>query len=169
VHNTPGEGRRLKKWTCPSCGRTRATAFCPSCGEEPLRPRDLTVRDMSGQVLRQFRNKPWYGPETTLVCYDDIDLPLGQLRLRFKGSAGGHRGMLSVIEHLGSDAVPRLRVGVGPVPPNDDAAEFVLARFSPEERKVLDDGMEKAGDAVALSLEKDFETAMNRYNSRAKA
>jgi len=129
----------------------------------------LTFMNLSGAVLREFRNKPWYGPQTALVCYDDIDLPLCQLRLRFKGSAGGHRGMLSCIEALGSTEIPRLRVGVGPVPPAEDAAEFVLSRFAPEERRVLEDGLERGADAVRMSLESGFEAAMNRFNQRAKA
>jgi peptidyl-tRNA hydrolase, PTH1 family len=129
----------------------------------------LTFMNLSGAVLRQWRHKPWYGPETTLVCYDDIDLPLGQLRLRVKGSAGGHRGMLSCIEALGSEDIPRLRVGVGPVPPAEDAAEFVLSRFSPDQRRLLDEGMARAEDAVASALDSGFEAAMNRFNQRAKA
>jgi peptidyl-tRNA hydrolase, PTH1 family len=140
----------------------------PSGGELFL-VKPLTFMNLSGAVLREFRNKPWYEPAAMLVCYDDIDLPLGQLRLRLKGSAGGHNGMRSCIEAMGSEDIARLRVGVGPVPPAEDPAEFVLSRFSPDERRALEPSLERGTDAVLAALEHGFENAMNRYNQRARA
>lgn len=140
----------------------------PSGGELFL-VKPLTFMNLSGKVLRKFRNKPWYGPEAALVCYDDIDLPLGQLRLRLKGSAGGHRGMLSCLEAFGSQDVPRLRLGVGPVPPAQDSAEFVLSRFAPAERSALAPALERAAQAARAAVADGFESAMNRFNARAPA
>ena len=138
-------------------------------GGELYLVKPLTFMNLSGEVLRQFRNKPWYGPGAVLACYDDIDLPLGQLRIRLKGSAGGHKGMLSLIQHLGSEEIARVRVGIGPVPPAVDAAEFVLARFTPAERAVLDDGVARAAQSIEAALSDGVEPAMNKYNQKAKA
>lgn len=144
------------------------TAEAPG-GREIFLLKPTTFMNLSGAALSEFRNKPWYGPNAVLACYDDIDLPLGQVRIRLKGSAGGHKGMLSLIQTLGSEEVPRVRVGIGPVPPAVDAAEFVLSRFSPAERATLEEGVAKAAEAILAAVTDGLETSMNRYNQRAKA
>ena len=101
-------------------------------------------------------------PAQVLVVLDDLALPLGRLRLREKGSAGGHNGLRSVIEHLGTDAIPRLRVGIGSAA--GEATGHVLGRFSPAERPVLVEALDRAADAVEFAMSHDFPAAMNRYN-----
>ncbi len=138
-----------------------------------------TFMNNSGQSVRAVLD--WYklAPASVLVLYDDMDLPVGKLRLRLSGGAGGHNGMKSMIAHLGTQDFPRLRVGIGST---DKAAEgdspmgrlhqravvsHVLGRFSPEDRKIVDAVIPMAVDAIDLSLRKGVERAMNLYNGRA--
>lgn len=125
----------------------------------------LTYMNRSGQAIRAVID--WYKlpPESVLVIYDDMDLPLGRLRLRLSGSAGGHNGMKSAIAHLGTQNFPRLRVGIGKAIAEDNTISHVLGRFTPDETPVLSDILQLVVDAVDLSLKQGFEKAMNRYNS----
>jgi len=99
-----------------------------------------------------------------LVVYDDLDLPVGTIRLRVKGGSGGHRGMQSIIQHLGSQTFPRLRIGIGRPPGQMDPADYVLQDFSLEEQPVVEDALECAVSAVQTWLEEGIEQAMGRYN-----
>lgn len=102
-----------------------------------------------------------------LVVYDDIDLPLGTLRMRPEGSAGGHRGMLSIIEHLGKQqGFPRLRVGVGRPPGRMEAAAYVLQDFGADEQPMVDDLLERAVRVIELWLDQGIDAAMNEANRR---
>jgi PTH1 family peptidyl-tRNA hydrolase len=101
-----------------------------------------------------------------LVICDDLNLPLGQLRLRAQGTHGGHKGLLDIQQRLGTTQYPRLRIGIGSPPAGWDAADFVLGRFRPEERAVIEPALERAADAVVVWLEQGIEAAMNRYNVR---
>jgi len=112
-------------------------------------------------ALSRWRKIP---PGQILVCFDDVALPLGRLRLRLKGSGGGQKGMQSTLQHLGTQDVPRLRIGIGPQPPGMDSADFVLARFSPDEEKALAAVLDDAAAAVRVAAESGLEAAMNRYN-----
>lgn len=103
-------------------------------------------------------------PAQALVVVDDFMLPYGRLRLRDAGSAGGHNGLKSIQEALGSEAYPRLRIGVGPVPPPIDPADFVLGGFSAEERKTLAAEVERAASAARLWVREGLEAAGNRFN-----
>lgn len=98
----------------------------------------LTWMNLSGEILPVLaRHFPDWDAERTVVVYDDVVLPLGRARLRLRGSAGGHRGMASVLQHLGHDHIPRLRIGIGPPPPDQDLRDFVLSPFREEELEVL--------------------------------
>ncbi len=99
-----------------------------------------------------------------LICFDDVDLPLGWLRLRMRGSSGGHKGMQSIIDHLGTPEVPRLRIGIGPLPPHREGADFVLGRFSLAEEEVLAGALDRAAEAITAAREEGLEAAMNRFN-----
>lgn len=102
---------------------------------------------------------------TVLVIYDDISLPCGKLRIRPSGSAGGHNGIKSIIEHTGSNKFPRIKVGVGEKPhPEMDLADWVLSGFSQEERGVLFEKFDKVYEAAALIADGKVSDAMNRYN-----
>jgi PTH1 family peptidyl-tRNA hydrolase len=127
----------------------------------------LTYMNDSGMFVQAFCQFYKIAPQEMLVCYDDIALPFGQLRLRPSGSAGGHNGMKSLIAHLGTDAFPRLRFGVGPQPAGVDSAHWVLKRFSSAEEKALPELVEQSGAAVLTAVEDGLETAMNRYNRAA--
>jgi PTH1 family peptidyl-tRNA hydrolase len=107
----------------------------------------------------------WYRvpPERLLVIYDDLDLRYGQLRLRPGGSSGGHRGLTSVIERLGTEDVPRLRIGIGR-PEHGNTVPYVLSRFSPEEERVLPEIIATAADAALSWYREGIESAMNAYN-----
>ncbi len=124
-----------------------------------------TYMNNSGMAVSQFLEKTGLEPEQLLIVYDDIALPLGKLRIRLRGSAGGHNGIASLIEHLGIDSIPRLRLGIGPLPENADQVSFVLGRFSAEEREIADKMIGQAADAVLYSLKHSLVEAMNKYNS----
>jgi PTH1 family peptidyl-tRNA hydrolase len=100
------------------------------------------------------------------VC-DDFSLPLGTIRIRKKGSDGGHNGLASIIYHYASEDFPRLRMGIGPLPPDTDPAEFVLSRFDPDEREAVEHLKENASKAVLTIAASGLELGMNTYNRKA--
>lgn len=124
----------------------------------------LTYMNNSGQAIRAVLD--WYKlpPESVLVIYDDMDLPVGRLRLRLSGSAGGHNGMKSAIAHLGTQNFPRLRVGIGKS--SKDTVSFVLGKFSPQEAPTIAEVLQLVVDAVELSLKQGVAKAMSLYNNR---
>ncbi len=132
----------------------------------------LTYMNRSGQAIRAVVD--WYKlpPSSVLIIYDDMDLPMGRLRLRLSGSAGGHNGMKSAIAHLGTQEFPRLRIGIGK--PKNVTAEsgdpktisHVLGKFSPTENKLMTQMLDLVVETVELSLKQGIEKAMNLYNSR---
>lgn len=102
--------------------------------------------------------------EILVVC-DDFNLPTGRLRIRTKGSAGGQKGLSDILRRLGSNEVPRLRVGIGPPPENWDVADFVLSRFSAEEQAEMETTVRRAADAAACWVTDGVETCMNQFNA----
>jgi len=130
----------------------------------------LTYMNRSGESIQAVTS--WYKlpSESVLVIYDDMDLPLGKIRLRLSGSAGGHNGMKSTISHLNSQNFPRLRIGIGKpknLPDNDDGTtvSHVLGKFSPQEAKLIDPILAFVVECVELTLKQGVEKAMNRCNS----
>ena len=108
-------------------------------------------------------------PETELiVIYDDISLGVGQLRIRAKGSAGGHNGIKNIIAHLGGQVFPRIKVGVGEKPPKYDLADYVLGHFSKAEQELMSEGYDNAVKAVELIVSDQISEAMNEYNRKKK-
>jgi peptidyl-tRNA hydrolase, PTH1 family len=99
-----------------------------------------------------------------LVVCDDFNLPLGKLRLRSQGSAGGQKGLDDIISRLGSEEFSRLRIGIGPVPDGWDAADFVLGRFGPSDHAIIDEAIGRAAEAVECWVAQGIETTMNRFN-----
>lgn len=131
----------------------------------------LTYMNRSGQAIQAVTS--WYKlpPESVLVIYDDMDLPLGKTRLRLSGSAGGHNGMKSTIAHLSSQNFPRLRIGIGKpkgAANNDDSetVSHVLGRFSKSETQTMSFVLQFVVECIELSLKQGVEKAMNRCNSR---
>jgi PTH1 family peptidyl-tRNA hydrolase len=125
----------------------------------------LTYMNRSGQSIRAVLD--WYklAPESLLIIYDEMDLPVGRLRLRLSGSAGGHNGMKSIIAHLGQHNFPRLRIGIGKSSLEKEAIAHVLGRFSPDETPIIAAVFKLAVDAVEDSLREGVEKAMSLYNS----
>ncbi|NMG57091.1 aminoacyl-tRNA hydrolase [Geitlerinema sp. P-1104] len=126
-----------------------------------------TYMNRSGEAVQAVAS--WYklDPASVLVIYDDMDLPVGRIRLRLAGSAGGHNGMKSIIAHLGTQAFPRLRVGIGkPQPGENPSISHVLGKFSPQENQVMTEVMTLVRDAIELSLKEGVEKSMSLYNSR---
>ena len=126
----------------------------------------LTYMNRSGQSVRAVID--WYkiAPGSVLVIYDDMDLPIGRLRIRRSGSAGGHNGMKSIISHLGSQDFPRLRIGIGKSDGKRHTIGHVLGKFAPEEKKVIQEMLDISVNAVEKSLKEGVEKAMNIYNSK---
>jgi peptidyl-tRNA hydrolase, PTH1 family len=124
-----------------------------------------TFMNLSGHSVRSVLD--WYklAPTEVLVLYDDLDLPLGKLRIRLAGSAGGHNGMKSIISHLGTPTFPRLRMGIGKS--QDETISHVLGKFSVAEASIVTDILQLSADAVDLSLGSGVEQAMNKYNNRS--
>jgi PTH1 family peptidyl-tRNA hydrolase len=121
--------------------------------------------NLSGQAVQAAAKFFKLVPEDVLVICDDLNLAPGQLRLRAAGSAGGQKGLGDIILRLGTDAVPRLRVGIGrPIPPQD-AVSYVLGRIAGGERRVMDEAVLRAADAVECWATDGLETAMNRFNA----
>jgi len=126
-----------------------------------------TFMNRSGYAVRCLAERLGAQPSDVLIVHDDVALPLGRLRLRARGGAGGHRGMESVIENLQSEEVARLRLGIAPeagFEPGADLAPFVLAPFEADERARVEELVERGADAVAAWLAEGVEAAMNRFN-----
>ncbi len=126
-----------------------------------------TYMNESGVAVRDLLRRRRRGPADLLVVYDDLDLPFGTLRLRPGNGAGGHNGIRSIIDHLGTGAFPRVRIGIGRPPRGIDPVDYVLARFAPEERATAEDAVARAAEAVVTVVREGLETAMNRFNRRA--
>lgn len=138
-------------------------------GEKVILAKPLTYMNLSGDSIREFINYYKMDPETELiVIYDDIDLEPGQIRIRKKGSAGGHNGMKSIISQIGTQNFYRVKVGVGAKPAGWDLADYVLGRFSTKEREEVDKAIEEAADAVEVILGEGIDAAMNKYNAKKK-
>ena len=164
-----------RRWQIPLSEHRR---FNGEFGEGFVRPgtkvallKPLTFMNRSGQSIRAAADWFKIPPESILVVYDDMALPLGRLRMRVSGSAGGHNGMKSTIAHLNSQDFPRLRIGIGePIHPNSNpdtkVVSHVLGKFSSEETKVVQDSLQWVGDAIDLSMRKGVHQAMNLYNGR---
>ena len=138
-------------------------------GQKVLLVKPQTFMNLSGESIRGIIDFYKIDEEEELiVIYDDISLDVGQIRIRKKGSAGGHNGMKNIIQHLGHNVFPRIKVGVGEKPKHFDLADYVLSRFSKEEREEMNEGYKKAVHAVEMILKGEMDAAMNEYNKKVK-
>lgn len=126
-----------------------------------------TFMNLSGQSVRATIDWFKLQPESVLVVYDDLDLPLGKIRLRLSGSAGGHNGMKSIISHLGTQNFPRVRIGIGKSAGEKDTISHVLGKFSAVETPIVSEVIYLVNDAIEMSLKQGMEKAMSLYNSRS--
>ena len=133
-------------------------------GEKVLLLKPQTFMNLSGESIRAASDFYKVDPEHIIIIYDDISLDVGQLRIRKKGSAGGHNGIKNIIAHLGTQEFPRIKVGVGDKPKKMDLADYVLSRFSKEDRAAMEDAFKEAAKAVAVLITERMDTAMNQFN-----
>jgi PTH1 family peptidyl-tRNA hydrolase len=145
------------------------TAEVTIAGARTTLMKPLTYMNLSGHSVAGFVSKNGGEPGEILAISDDTNLPLGQIRLRPNGSHGGHKGLLSLINSLGSLDYPRLRIGVKPDSEIHDRVEFVLGKFPPLQWDEILTTEQEAADAVEMIMEKGFEPAMNKYNRRRAA
>ena len=124
----------------------------------------LTFMNCSGRCVSQFARFYKIETQNILVICDDLSLPLGKLRIRKSGSSGGQKGLSDIIQSLGTQDVPRLRIGIDPTPEHWETADYVLSKFSTSERAIVDDGLSKAVDAIVSWLTNGIDVAMNGFN-----
>ena len=136
-------------------------------GQKVILAMPQTYMNLSGESVRELVDYYKIDPEEELiVIYDDINLAPGKLRIRPKGSAGGHNGIKNIIAHLGTQVFPRIRIGVGEKPKGWDLADYVLGRFSKEEEPVVREALAKAAKACSEIITEDVTSAMNKYNNK---
>ncbi len=139
-------------------------------GHKVLLVKPQTFMNLSGESIRGLVDYYKIDPETELlVVYDDISLDVGQLRIRKKGSAGGHNGIKNIIAQLDTQVFARIKVGVGEKPKGYDLADYVLGHFSKAEREIMEEGYENALEAIRLFLNEEINRAMNLYNCKGKS
>lgn len=138
-------------------------------GQKVILAKPQTYMNLSGESVRALIDYYKCDEETELiVIYDDISLEPGNLRIRKKGSAGGHNGIKNIIAHLGHDTFMRIKVGVGEKPKGYDLADYVLGHFSKQERQQVEEAFEQAAEAVKVMIFDGPEEAMNRFNAKKK-
>lgn len=138
-------------------------------GEKVILLKPQTYMNASGESVRAAADFYKLEPDHVIVIYDDISLDVGSVRIRAKGSAGGHNGMKSIIAHLGTEAYPRVRIGIGDKPPRMDLADYVLSHFSGAELETIRDAVKDGADAVEILIRDGVQAAMNKYNKVKKS
>jgi PTH1 family peptidyl-tRNA hydrolase len=137
-------------------------------GRQVLLAKPQTFMNLSGESVRAILKFYQIPPSDMLVIYDDVNLPVGDVRVRLSGGAGGHNGMKSIISHLKTQDFPRVRVGISPKPEGWVLSDYVLSRFKKDEWPAMIDGITKAGDAAQVWLTDGIEAAMNGFNKKNK-
>ncbi|MCH5343481.1 MAG: aminoacyl-tRNA hydrolase [Acetatifactor sp.] len=138
-------------------------------GQKCILAKPQTFMNLSGESVRELVD--YYKVDDTaelIVIADDVSLDVGQIRVRKKGSAGGHNGLKNIIAHLGHDGFTRIKMGVGEKPKGYDLADYVLGHFSKEERAAMDEAAGRAADAVRMIITQDADVAMNLYNRKVE-
>lgn len=134
-------------------------------GEKVLLVKPQTYMNLSGESVAEILKFYKLVPDELVVIYDDLDLPTGQLRLREKGSAGGHNGIKSMIQHLGTQDFKRIKVGIGRPEPGRSVSDYVLQSFPAAERALIDEAVSLAAEAAAMWTAEPFPKVMNHFNS----
>ena len=127
-----------------------------------------TYMNLSGESIREIADFYKIEPENIIIIYDDISLDVGRLRIRKKGSAGGHNGIKNIIAHLGTQEFPRIKVGIGNKPEGWDLADYVLSKYSKAEQEALKEASDDVIGAVRLMIMDDIDAAMNRYYAKKR-
>lgn len=143
------------------------TAQCDIGGQKVLLMKPQTLMNLSGEAVGQAAKFYKVPPEHVLVVSDEVSLPVGRLRVRMKGSAGGHNGLKNIIAHLGTDVFPRIRIGVGAPPHSDyDMVDWVLGTFQNQDAEIMEDAAQRAADACVCYITEGAQPAMTRYNQK---
>ena len=163
--------RLAQRWHAgpPRARHRAAVATATFRAAAVLLVRPLTYMNESGAAVRTLVAAENVVGSDLLVVYDELALPLGQLRVRPRGGAGGHKGLESVLGALGTQDVPRLRIGIGPPPVGVDRVSYVLGEFAADERPVIEDAADRAAEAVECVLRDGLIAAMDRYNAAPRA
>lgn len=140
------------------------TAQAEVSGARILLALPQTYMNQSGLAVRDIVRGLGIGPEDLVVVYDDLDISLGEIRVRKQGRPGTHKGLGSVVRELGTTLFPRIRIGIGPLPGSCEATDYVLSPFSPSEKPLLRESLERGGEALAFILAGDIPTAMSLFN-----
>ncbi len=148
-------GVRVERYEC--------NALIGKKGSEIALVKPMTYMNRSGEALKELSLKYGASPSDFLIIYDDLHLPFGSIRIRKSGSSGGHKGMGSIISALGTEDIPRIRLGIGPPPPQG-YEYFVLSEFSDEEMRMLPIFLSRAADAIETIINEGIEKAMSIYN-----
>lgn len=133
-------------------------------GEKVILAMPMTYMNLSGEAVSEILNYYKCDISDLIVVYDDISMDVGKIRIRGKGSAGGHNGIKNIIQHLGSDSFARVKVGIGDKPRNMELADYVLGRFSEDEQPIIRESVKKAGEAVYIMINDNIDVAMNKFN-----
>ena len=137
-------------------------------GQKVILAKPQTYMNLSGESIREIADFYKIEPENIIILCDDINLSEGQLRIRLKGSAGGHNGLKNIISHLGTQEFPRIRIGVGEKPRGMDLADYVLGRVPKEQQAVMEEAYRDAAEAACMMIEDGADAAMNHYNRKNK-
>lgn len=138
-------------------------------GQKVILAKPQTYMNLSGESVLELAEYYKIDLEELIVLYDDISLDPGQLRIREKGSAGGHNGIKNIIAELGTNVFPRIKIGVGEKPPRMDLVDYVLGRFSEEEKPLMEEAFGRAAEAVEMIIGEGIAAAMNHYNQKKAA
>lgn len=161
----------IDEYQIPSSGAGHKALFGKGmiAGQKVIVAKPMTYMNLSGESVRELVNYYKVDPESELiVVYDDISLAPGQIRIRKKGSAGGHNGIKNIIAHLGTQVFKRVKVGVGEKPKGYDLADYVLSRFPKDERVLMEEAFERAGEAAVCMMNDTMEHAMNQFNKKTE-
>lgn len=161
----------IDEYQIPSSGTGHKALFGKGmiAGQKVIVAKPMTYMNLSGESVRELVNYYKVDPESELiVVYDDISLAPGQIRIRKKGSAGGHNGIKNIIAHLGTQVFKRVKVGVGEKPKGYDLADYVLSRFPKDERVLMEEAFERAGEAAVCMMNDTMEHAMNQFNKKTE-
>ena len=163
--------RLARAWGVELRGRLfkARTALARRGGDEIFLIEPKTFMNRSGSAVREALAGKDVPAERLVVAYDDLDIPLGEIRVRKKGRPGTHKGMISIVGEIRTDEFPRIRIGIGPCPAGRDAAEYVLEPFRRDERPLVDRSLGEAADALEMILDGRIDRAMTRYNRRIAA
>lgn len=135
-------------------------------GEKCYIIKPLTYMNLSGNAVRSFMEYYKNSVDDLIVIYDDMDLPLGKIRIREAGSSGGHKGMKSIIENLGTDKIKRIRIGIGKPAEGTQVVDYVLHKLSKEEQMELDSAIDLTPQMISMTIKEGIKTMMNNYNGK---